>query len=76
MDLTYRGHTISNLGSIRNPGISLNRIVNQLDSMEVFPSVIVNPQCQTSRVDYIPGGGFVDTMVIEMADFGMDVLIS
>ena len=54
----------------------MNRIVNQLDSMEVFPSVIVNPQCQTSRVDYIPGGGFVDTMVIEMADFGVDVLIS
>ncbi len=76
VNLTYRGHTIPNLGSILNPGISLNRIVNQLDSMNVFPSVIVNPQCQTSRVGYIPGGGFVDTMVIEMADFGADVLIS
>ena len=76
VNLTYRGHIIPKLGAIINPGIPYSEIVNQLDAMNVFPSVIINPRCQTSQIGFIPGGGFVDTMVIEMADFGVDVLIS
>jgi len=44
--------------------------------MNANPSAIINPQCKTARIGYIPGGGFVDKTIIEMADFGVDVLIS
>lgn len=51
-------------------------VVNRLYMMNVQPSIIINPQCKASKIGYIPGGGFVDDMVIEMADLGVDVLIS
>jgi putative NIF3 family GTP cyclohydrolase 1 type 2 len=76
VDLTYRGHRVLRLGNIIQPVISLEEIVARLYSMKVFPSVIVNPRCQNSKCGYISGGGFVDTMVIEMADYGVDVLVS
>jgi len=76
VNLTYRGHNIPQLGAIINPGIPLNQILVQLDSLNVFPTVIINPRCQASRIGYIPGGGFVETMVVEMADYGVDILIS
>jgi len=76
VDLTYRGHLIPRLGAIFQRGMSMGDIISRLYSMNVRPSVITNPQCRTSEVGYIPGGGFVDTMMIEMADLGVDVLIS
>ncbi|MHA2359712.1 MAG: Nif3-like dinuclear metal center hexameric protein [Candidatus Thorarchaeota archaeon] len=76
VDLTYRGHKISNLGAIINRPFSIDEIVQKLYSMNVFPSVSINPQCNSTKVGYIPGGGFTDQMIIEMADMGVDVLIS
>ena len=76
VDLTYRGHKISKLGAIINRPFSIDELVQKLNSMNVFPSVIINPLCSTNKVGYIPGGGFNDQMVIEMADMGVDVLIS
>lgn len=76
VDLTYKNHKIPRLGSIIRSAISFEEIVGRLDSMSVHPSVIVNPQCRNSNVGYIPGGGFVDTMIIEMSEMGADVLIS
>jgi len=76
VDLTYRGHKISKLGAIINRPFSIDEIVQKLNSMNVFPSVIINPRCTTNKVGYIPGGGFNDQMIIEMADMGVDVLVS
>lgn len=76
VDLTYRGHRVHSLGNIIHPAFSLEEIVTRLYSMKVYPSVIINPGCQNSKCGYISGGGFVDTMVIEMADYGVDVLVS
>lgn len=76
VDLTYRGILIPQLGSIFKRRISINEIIAKLNLMNVSPTIIINPQCQTSTIGYIPGGGFVDNMVIEMADYGVDVLIS
>lgn len=76
VDLTYRGHAIKNLGAIVNHEIPIDNLVKRLTVMNVDPSVIINPQCKSSRIGYIPGGGFVDQMIIEMADLGVDTLIS
>jgi putative NIF3 family GTP cyclohydrolase 1 type 2 len=76
VDLTYRGHLIPRLGAIFKRKMSIEDLITRLNLMNVRSSVIINPQCQTSRVGYIPGGGFVDNMVIEMAEYGVDVLIS
>ncbi|MHA2047220.1 MAG: Nif3-like dinuclear metal center hexameric protein [Candidatus Thorarchaeota archaeon] len=76
VDLTYREHKISKLGAIINRPFTIDELVQKLSSMNVFPSVIINPLCTTTKVGYIPGGGFVDQMIIEMADMGVDVLIS
>ncbi|MFQ5832552.1 MAG: Nif3-like dinuclear metal center hexameric protein [Candidatus Thorarchaeota archaeon] len=76
VDLTYRDHLIPRLGAIFKRDISMGDLIDRLYSMNVRPSVIINPQCRTSKVGYIPGGGFVDNMMIEMADWGVDVLIS
>ncbi|UCE96735.1 MAG: Nif3-like dinuclear metal center hexameric protein [Candidatus Bathyarchaeota archaeon] len=76
VDLTYREHKVNRLGNIILPEFSLGEIVKRLHSMKVYPSVIINPRCQNSKCGYISGGGFVDTMVIEMADYGVDVLVS
>ncbi len=76
VDLTYSGHKISKLGAIINRQFSIDELFQKLSSMNVFPSVIINPRCSTNKVGYIPGGGFNDQMIIEMADMGVDVLIS
>ena len=76
VDLTYKGHKISRLGAIISRPFTIDEIVQKLYSMNVFPSVIINPRCSTNKIGYIPGGGFNDQMIIEMADMGVDVLIS
>ncbi len=76
VDLTYRDYLIPQLGAIFKKRISMGDIINRLYMMNVQPSIIINPQCKASKIGYIPGGGFVDDMVIEMADLGVDVLIS
>ncbi|MHA2291651.1 MAG: Nif3-like dinuclear metal center hexameric protein [Candidatus Hodarchaeales archaeon] len=76
VDLTYKGANVPRLGSIINSSIPLEEIITHLNALNVNPSVIVNPKCQNSKVGYIPGGGFVDDMIIQMADYGTDVLIS
>ncbi len=76
VDLTYKGNKIPRLGSIIQTNIGLEEIIIQLNSLNVNPSVIVNPKCQNSKIGYIPGGGFVDEMIIEMSKFGVDVLVS
>jgi putative NIF3 family GTP cyclohydrolase 1 type 2/rhodanese-related sulfurtransferase len=76
VDLTYRGHVIQKLGTIMKKAVSMEDLITRLQWMNVMPSAIINPQCKTSRIGYIPGGGFVDQMIIEMADLGVDVLIS
>jgi putative NIF3 family GTP cyclohydrolase 1 type 2 len=77
VDLTYKGHKIKNLGSIVKEKYPFDdTYLKKLQSLQVEPSVIVNPQCKNARMGYIPGGGFVDTMIIEIADLGVDVLIS
>lgn len=76
VDLTYKGVNIPRLGSIINSSIPLEELITHLNALNVNPSVIVNPRCQNSKVGYIPGGGLVDDMIIQMADYGADVLIS
>ncbi|MHA2225556.1 MAG: Nif3-like dinuclear metal center hexameric protein [Candidatus Hodarchaeales archaeon] len=76
VDLTYKGNKIPRLGSIIQTTIGLEEIIIQLNSLNVNPSVIVNPKCQNSKIGYIPGGGFVDNMIIEMSGLGVDVLVS
>jgi putative NIF3 family GTP cyclohydrolase 1 type 2 len=76
VDLTYRGHVIEKLGAIMNKAVSMEDLITRLQWMNVMPSAIINPQCKTSKIGYIPGGGFVDRMIIQMADLGVDVLIS
>jgi putative NIF3 family GTP cyclohydrolase 1 type 2/rhodanese-related sulfurtransferase len=76
VDLTYRGHKIPKLGSVIDSYFPLEEVVARLNAMKVHPSVILNPQCCFKSFGYIPGGGFVDEMVIEMHDYGVDALIS
>ncbi len=76
VDLTYRGYVIPQLGAIINRKICIEHLVDKLYSMNVNPSVIINPQCQRHKIGYVPGGGFEDNIIIEMAEMGVDVLIS
>ena len=76
VDLTYRGHRVPKLGSIIDSYFPIEEVVARLNAMKVHPSVILNPQCCFKSFGYIPGGGFVDEMVIEMHDYGVDALIS
>ncbi|MHA2030193.1 MAG: Nif3-like dinuclear metal center hexameric protein [Candidatus Hodarchaeales archaeon] len=76
VDLTYKNVNIPRLGSIINSSVSLEEIITRLNALNVNPSVIINPKCQNSKVGYIPGGGFVDDLIIQMAEYGTDVLVS
>ncbi|MHA2296330.1 MAG: Nif3-like dinuclear metal center hexameric protein [Candidatus Hodarchaeales archaeon] len=76
VDLTYKGNRISGLGGIVKKKYPLEDVVAKMYSMNVNPSVILNPQCMNAKIGYIPGGGFVDQMIVELADLGVDVLIS
>lgn len=79
VDLTYKGVRIKNLGAIVKKAFSFEKIVSELVRLNVNPSVILNPKCNIfnlSKLGYIPGGGFDGQMVVEMADLGVDVLIS
>jgi len=68
--------TISASGRTGPGKFSIGKIVSELKRLNVEPSVILNPKCNTTKIGYIPGGGFVDQMIIEMAELGVDVLIS
>ena len=74
--LIYKGTEIPRLGSIIKEKISLSRIITKLNQLNVRPSVVISPESENSTVGYIPGGGFVDQMMIDMASAGVDVLIS
>ncbi|MFQ5979387.1 MAG: Nif3-like dinuclear metal center hexameric protein [Candidatus Heimdallarchaeota archaeon] len=76
VDLTYKGHVVPRLGSIINKPVLLEEMVARLSALNVRPSVIVNPLCYSKKVGYIPGGGFVDQLIVEMQEYGVDVLIS
>jgi putative NIF3 family GTP cyclohydrolase 1 type 2 len=76
VDLTYKGNYINNLGAIVKRKFLLDDIVSNLNQLNVKPNVIYNPKCKNSKIGYIPGGGFDNQMIIEMADQGVDVLIS
>ncbi len=76
VDLTYRRHKIPNLGSVIHSYFPIEEVVARLNALKVYPSVILNPLCCYTSFGYIPGGGFVDEMVIEMRDYGVDALIS
>lgn len=74
--LVYKGIEIPRLGSIIKEKVSLARIITKLNQLNVKPSVVISPESENSTVGYIPGGGFVDQMMIDMASAGVDVLIS
>ncbi|MHA2225067.1 MAG: Nif3-like dinuclear metal center hexameric protein [Candidatus Hodarchaeales archaeon] len=76
VDLTYKKTTIHGLGAILKQKYTLEEITSLLEKVNVNPSIIYNKHCKHSKVGYIPGGGFEDTMIIEMADYGVDILIS
>ncbi|MFW9777669.1 MAG: Nif3-like dinuclear metal center hexameric protein [Candidatus Heimdallarchaeota archaeon] len=76
VDLTYKGVNIPRLGSILESTVPLEELITRMNALNVNPSVIVNPKCQNATIGYVPGGGFVDKMIIQMADYGVDVLIS
>ncbi len=76
IDLTYKSHLIPRLGALIGPTIPLPELVEKLNSMNVSPSMLINPQYENRQTGYIPGGGFVDKMIIEMADHGAGILIS
>jgi putative NIF3 family GTP cyclohydrolase 1 type 2/rhodanese-related sulfurtransferase len=76
VDLTYKNVKIPRLGAIINSPLPLEEIITRMNALNVNPSVIINPKCQNSKVGYIPGGGFVDEMIIQMSEFGTDVLVS
>jgi putative NIF3 family GTP cyclohydrolase 1 type 2 len=76
VDLTYKKNIIYGLGAILKQKFTLKEINSLLTKVDVNPSVIFNKHCKYSKVGYIPGGGFTDTMIIEMADYGVDILIS
>jgi putative NIF3 family GTP cyclohydrolase 1 type 2/rhodanese-related sulfurtransferase len=76
VDLTYRGHRILNLGSVIQSYFPIEEVVARLNALKVHPSAILNPQCCYTHFGFIPGGGFVDEMIIEMREYGVDALIS
>ena len=74
--LVYKGNEIPRLGSIIKEKVSLTEIITKLSQLNVRPSVVICPESKNTTVGYIPGGGFVDQMMIDMASAGVDVLIS
>ncbi|MHA2291130.1 MAG: Nif3-like dinuclear metal center hexameric protein [Candidatus Hodarchaeales archaeon] len=74
--LVYKGIEIPRLGSIIKEKVSLTNIITKLLQLNVRPSVVISPESENTTVGYIPGGGFVDQMMIDMASAGVDVLIS
>ena len=74
--LVYKGIEIPRLGSIIKEKVSLTKIITKLTQLNVRPSVVISPESENTTVGYIPGGGFVDQMMIDMAGAGVDVLIS
>lgn len=76
VDLTFQGHKIPRLGSIVRQTIPMEELATRLINLHVYPSMIINLQCDNSTIGFIPGSGFVDTLIIEMAEAGTGVLIS
>jgi putative NIF3 family GTP cyclohydrolase 1 type 2 len=76
IELVYKNHRIPRLGKIIKEKISFDEIISRLNQLNVKPTVLINPQCENQTIGYIPGGGFVDSMIIEMAEAGVGVLIS
>jgi putative NIF3 family GTP cyclohydrolase 1 type 2 len=77
VDLTYKNHRIRKLGAVVKCQVSIDQIISRLTTLNVNPTVIVNPSCCYDIMGYIPGGGFVDSMMIELYDkYGVDVMIS
>ncbi|MFW9853944.1 MAG: Nif3-like dinuclear metal center hexameric protein [Candidatus Thorarchaeota archaeon] len=76
VDLTYKEHRIRNLGAIVKKEYDIGELVTKLHALNVEPSVIVNPQCRNPTIGYIPGGGFTDQMIMEMAEYGVGILVS
>ncbi|MHA2248395.1 MAG: Nif3-like dinuclear metal center hexameric protein [Candidatus Hodarchaeales archaeon] len=76
IDLTYKETTVHGLGAILKRKCNLEEITSKLQKANVKPSVIFNKHCKSSKIGYIPGGGFVASMIIEMADNGVEILIS
>ncbi|MHA1967010.1 MAG: Nif3-like dinuclear metal center hexameric protein [Candidatus Hodarchaeales archaeon] len=74
--LVYKGIEIPRLGSIIKEKVILTRLITKLNQLNVRPSVVISPESENTTVGYIPGGGFVDQMMIDMASAGVDVLIS
>lgn len=74
--LVYKGIEIPRLGSIIKEKVSLTKLITKLNQLNVRPSVVISPESKNTTVGYIPGGGFVDQMMIDMASAGVDVLIS
>ncbi|MHA1977710.1 MAG: Nif3-like dinuclear metal center hexameric protein [Candidatus Hodarchaeales archaeon] len=76
IDLTYKETTVHGLGAILKRKYNLEEITSKLQKANVKPSVIFNKHCKPSKIGYIPGGGFMASMIIEMADNGVEILIS
>jgi hypothetical protein len=76
VDLTYKGHKIPRLGLIIHESISMEELTSRLIHLNLYPSRIINPQNLNQTIGYILGGGFTDTMIIEMAEAGVGVQIS
>ncbi|MFW9779587.1 MAG: Nif3-like dinuclear metal center hexameric protein [Candidatus Heimdallarchaeota archaeon] len=76
VDLTYKEHRIRNLGAIVKKEYDIGDLITRLHALNVEPSVIVNPQCRNPTIGYIPGGGFTDQMIMEMAEYGVGILVS
>jgi putative NIF3 family GTP cyclohydrolase 1 type 2 len=74
--LVYKNVEIPRLGRIIKEKVSLTTIISKLRQLGVRPSVVISPESKNTTVGYIPGGGFVDQMMIGMAKAGVDVLIS
>ncbi len=74
--LVYKGIEIPRLGCIIQEKVILTRLITKLNQLNVRPSVVISPKSENTTVGYIPGGGFVDQMMIDMASAGVDVLIS
>lgn len=77
VDLTYKDHRIKSLGAVVNCQVAVDQLIARLTTLNVNPTVIVNPSCCYDKMGYIPGGGYVDSMMIELHDkYGVDVMIS
>ncbi|MHA2105788.1 MAG: Nif3-like dinuclear metal center hexameric protein [Candidatus Hodarchaeales archaeon] len=74
--LTYKNQFIPRLGSIIRGSVSIKEIISRLNKLKAYSPKIINPQNNNQIIGYIPGGGFVDTMICEMANEGVEVLIS